>query len=135
MIPDKPCCIVCKQEGKPAVCQRVPIQPRGKTRTVKLATATGEYMLVESGDLALGNMVGPGSPPSDFPGDPTGEHYYGSGASAFIYFHPECKGQSVEEYNAFTLKFSPQMADDEEWAYDSDKPASEGAWRAKSVTP
>jgi hypothetical protein len=120
----RPRCIVCGEEGVVTVCQRVPLQPKGKIRRVRLGR-----ILVDSGDLALANMVGPGSPPANFPGDPTGKQYYGSGDSAFIYYHPECKGQSLESYNAFLREFSAQMADDEEWVYDFEKPASEGTWR------
>jgi len=125
----EPRCIVCGKEGKPAVNQRVPIQPIGTTKTVKLKTAVGVAMTVESGDLAHANMVGPGSPPENFPGDPTGKKYYGSGAGAYVYYHPECKGQSLADYNAFLRSFSAQMADDEEWAYAHDKPPGEGPWR------
>jgi len=107
----------------------VPIQPKGTTKKTKTMTALGTAMVIESGDLALANMVGPGSPPSNFPGDPTGKHYYGSGVSAYVQYHPECRGQSVEDYNAFLRTFSAQMADDEEWVYDYEKPASEGSWR------
>jgi hypothetical protein len=114
-------CIVCGQEGLPAVSQRVPIQPKGTTRNVKLRTANGDEQVIESGDLAHGYMVGPGHPPSDFPGDPTGKQYYGSGASAYVYFHPECRGMSLVEYNAFLRTVSGQMADDEEWIYPEDK--------------
>jgi hypothetical protein len=78
-------------------------------------------MTVESGDLAHAYMVGPGSPPSDFPGDPTGKQYYGSGASAHIYFHPECRGQSLASFNAFMRTISPQISDDEEWLYPEER--------------
>jgi hypothetical protein len=116
-------CIVCGQEGLPAVSQRVPIQPKGTVRKLKLRTANGEVMTVLSGDLAHANMVGPGpgSAPSDFPGDPTGKKYYGSGASAYRYFHPECVGQSLASYNAFLAAVGPQINDDEEWLYPEEK--------------
>jgi len=77
-------CIVCSQEGKGAVFQSVPLQPRGQIRKVRLAIVTGGSFLVDSGDLAYGNMVGPGHPPEGFPGDPTGKEYYGSGAGAHV---------------------------------------------------
>jgi hypothetical protein len=121
-------CIVCGQPGLPAVSQRVPIQPKGKIRKVRLAIRTGGSFLVDSGDLAHANMVGPGPghSPADFPGDPTGKLYFGSGASAYQYYHPECKGQTLEEYNAFMRTITPQMADDEEWLYPGEKWAAEG---------
>lgn len=127
--PNPPRCIVCGQDGKPAFSHIVPIQPKGQIRKVRVRRADGGSMLVESGDLAHANKVGPGHPPKEFPGDPTGKLYFGSGASAYIYYHPECKGESLESYNAFLRTFSPQMADDEEWVYPNDKPASEGPWR------
>ena len=89
--PKRPCCIVCGQEGKPATCSRVPIQPKGQIRMVRLGIQGGGSFLVDSGDLADANMVGHGSPPKNFPGDPTGKKYYGSGASAYVYYHPECQ--------------------------------------------
>jgi hypothetical protein len=35
-------------------------------------------------------MVGPGSPSSQFSGDPTGTEYFGSGANAHVIFHLTC---------------------------------------------
>jgi len=130
--PAKPRCIVCGQEGQTALCSRVPIQPKGKIRKVRLTDSRGGSLLVDSGDLAAANMVGAGHPPSDFPGDPTGKKYYGSGAGAYVLFHPECCGKSVEAYNALLRTLSAQMADDEEWVYDHEKPASEGPWRGSN---
>jgi hypothetical protein len=127
--PDRPRCIVCGQEGKLQMCDRVPIQPKGTVRRVRTKTASGATMFLESGDLAVAYMVGPGSPPDKFPGDPTGTQYYGSGVSAYVQYHPECKGHTVEGYNSFLRTFSAQMADDEEWVYDYEKPESEGPWR------
>lgn len=109
--------------------QSVPLQPKGQIRKVRVLIRGGGSFLVDSGDLAHGNMVGPGHPPGDFPGDPTGKLYYGSGAGAYVYYHPECRGSSVEAYNAFLRTFTSQMADDEEWAHAEEKPASEGPWR------
>lgn len=107
-------CIVCGEEGLPAPCQRVPIQPKGQIRKVRIGIRGGGSFLVDSGDLAHANMVGPGSPPEKFPGDPRepgeGKEYYGSGASAYVYYHPECKGQQLQSYNAFLRTFSAQMA-------------------------
>jgi hypothetical protein len=133
--PEQPRCIVCGEEGKPAVCQRIPIQPKGQIRKVRLAVQGGGSFLVDSGDLAHGNMVGPQSPPENFPGDPTGKKYFGSGAGAYVYYHPECWGQSLESYNAFLRTFAAQMADDEEWVYEHEKPASEGPWRGTQAGP
>jgi len=104
-------CIVCQQEGLPAVNQSIPIQPKGTVRKVKLARADGSEMEADSGDLAHANMVGPGpgSHPDNFPGDPTGTKYYGSGAGAYVHYHPECVGRSVDEYNAWMNTITPQM--------------------------
>lgn len=123
-----PKCIVCGIEGLPVLCTAVPVQPKGCTRTVRMRNGG----LLLSGDLAHAYMVGPSSPPSNFPGDLTGKVYYGSGASAHIYYHPECNGLNLDAYNdRVNVNVDSMMADDETYAYAADKPSNEGPWKRR----
>ena len=98
-------CEVCGVEGRMQVSQRVPVQPKGKTRTVIL-NANG--FDVESGDLVYSYSGNPGQP------------------TAHVY-HPECHGTTVEAYNAWAHKnLTRQIADGEEYVYPEDKPKAKG---------